>query len=231
MDFSGWEKLSLVDYDDNITTTLFMAGCPFRCPWCHNSSLVLEPGKVGHIPWSEIMDYLSKRKNVLDAVCVTGGEPTMMPDLLDKLADIKSLGYKIKLDTNGSDPVQLRVAVEQGLVDYVAMDIKNCEARYPETVGVKNLNFAPVKESFTYLLTSPVRYEFRTTLVEEFHTKEDIEALGKMIRGAKVLYLQEFIDNENCIAHGFRTVPKEKALLYRAILLKYVERCELRGYD
>ena len=231
MDFSGWEKLSLVDYDDNITTTLFMAGCPFRCPWCHNSSLVLEPGKVGHIPWSEIMDYLSKRKNVLDAVCVTGGEPTMMPDLLDKLADIKSLGYKIKLDTNGSDPVQLRVAVEQGLVDYVAMDIKNCEARYAETVGVKNLNFAPVKESFTYLLTSPVRYEFRTTLVEEFHTKEDIEALGKMIRGAKVLYLQEFIDNENCIAHGFRTVPKEKALLYRAILLKYVERCELRGYD
>ncbi len=177
------------------------------------------------------MDYLSKRKNVLDAVCVTGGEPTVMPDLLDKLGDIKELGYKIKLDTNGSDPIQLRVAVEQGLVDYVAMDIKNCERRYAETVGLSHLDFEPIRESIDFLLSGKVRYEFRTTLVEEFHSQGDIEEMGRLVRGAKRFFLQMFIDNENCIKHGFHTVPKEKALVYRAILLKYVESCELRGYE
>ena len=130
MDFSGWEKMSLVDYDDNLTTTLFTAGCNFRCPFCHNSDLVLHPEKTFRIPWEEIKAYLVKRKGMLDAVCITGGEPTMMPDLLDKMREIKALGYKIKLDSNGTRPDILKKAYEEGLVDYIAMDIKNSPEKY-----------------------------------------------------------------------------------------------------
>lgn len=231
MDFSGWEKLSLVDYDDNITTTLFMAGCPFRCPWCHNAGLVLDPMSAPTIPWEEIRGYLEKRKNVLDAVCVTGGEPTVMPDLLEKLSDIKTMGYKVKLDTNGSDPSLLKIAVEQGLVDYVAMDVKNSPDRYPETIGCPSYDITPVKESIEYLLSDVVNYEFRTTLVEEFHDSASIEEMGKLIKGAKKVFLQRFSENDNCIKKGYHPIEKEKALLFRAILLKYVESCELRGYD
>src|SRR5574344_1507235 len=149
MDFSGWEKLSLLDFDDNITTTLFMAGCNFRCPFCHNSSLVLDPAHAPKIAWSEIMEYLEKRKKVLDAVCVTGGEPTLMPDLEDKLRDIKSLGYKIKLDSNGSHPAILKKLVSLGLVDYIAMDIKNSPEKYPLTVGTIDVKLDSINESIS----------------------------------------------------------------------------------
>ncbi len=231
MDFTGWEKLSLVDYDDNITTTLFTSGCPFRCPWCHNGDLVVNLGNAHPIPWVEIKEYLSRRKNVLDAVCVTGGEPTYMPDLLDKLSEIKELGYKVKLDTNGSNPEMLRIAVEQGLVDYVAMDIKNGPSRYAETIGLSSYDIEPIRESVDYLLHRGIPYEFRTTLVKEFHTPDSIEEMGKFVRGAKAHFLQFFIDNEHCIERGFHPIEKEKAQLYRAILLRYVACSELRGYD
>jgi len=232
MDFTGLEKLSLLDFDDNITATLFCAGCNMRCPFCHNSSLVLNPLKAPKIPWSEIMAFLEKRRNVLDAVCVSGGEVTLMPDLLDKLADIKSLGYKIKLDTNGSRPEVLRTAVEQGLVDYVAMDIKNSLEKYPLTTGVENINVEAIQESIDFLMrTNLVNYEFRTTIIEEFHTDEDMIKIASLVGGAKHFYLQQYIDREDCIAHGFHPVDKEKALRWKAILSKEIEEVSLRGYE
>ena len=130
MDFCGFEKLSLVDFDDNLTATLFMAGCPFRCPFCHNGDLVLHPDTAAPIPWSEIMEYLNKRRTVLDAVCISGGEPTLMPDLKDKIKQIKALGYLVKLDTNGYNPEIVIDLIEEHLIDYVAMDIKNCREKY-----------------------------------------------------------------------------------------------------
>jgi pyruvate formate lyase activating enzyme len=231
MDFSGWEKLSLLDFDDNITTTLFMAGCDFRCPFCHNSSLVLNAKGAPTIPWEEIMDYLSHRKNVLDAVCVTGGEPTLMPDLLEKLADIKSLGYIIKLDSNGSRPEVLKIAVEQGLVDYVAMDIKNSPEKYAMTIGTTNFKMDDIKESAAFLINGRIGYEFRTTTIEEYHNAHDFEEIGKWLHGAKRYYVQRYIDSENCISHGLHMVQKEKALEFKAILEKDIASVNLRGYD
>ena len=231
MDFSGWEKLSLLDFDDNLTTTLFTAGCNFRCPFCHNSSLVLDPAHSPRIAWSEIMDYLRQRKSVLDAVCVTGGEPTLMPDLESKLRDIKSLGYIIKLDSNGSNPNLLKRLVALGLVDYIAMDIKNSPAKYPMTVGTLDVKMDDIKTSVAFLIGGSLPYEFRTTAIEEYHTLEDFEAIGKWLAGAKRYYIQRYIDSENCISHGLTMLSKEKALEAKAILDKYVTFAALRGYD
>ncbi|MCQ2772032.1 MAG: anaerobic ribonucleoside-triphosphate reductase activating protein [Bacilli bacterium] len=231
MDFSGWEKLSLLDFDDNISTTLFTAGCNFRCPFCHNSSLVLDPTDAPTIPWSEIREYLIKRKKILDAVCITGGEPTLMPDLEDKLKEIKEIGYIVKLDTNGSHPEVLKRLVEHGLVDYVAMDIKNSKEKYGETIGIRKINIKNIQESVEYLLTNGIPFEFRTTIIDEYHSKDDFVEIGKWIKGAKRYYLQRYIDSENCIAHGLHMIPKEKALEYKALLEQYIDHVSLRGYD
>lgn len=231
MDFSGWEKLSLLDFDDNISTTLFMAGCNFRCPFCHNSSLVLDPSNAPTIPWSEIKEYLIKRRKMLDAVCITGGEPTLMPDLEDKIREIKELGYIVKLDTNGSHPSVLKKLVEAGLVDYVAMDIKNTKEKYGETIGIRRINLKTIEESVQYLLEKHVPFEFRTTIINEHHTSEDFEKIGQWIKGADRYYLQRYIDSENCIQHGLHAIEKEKALEYKALLEKYINHVSLRGYD
>jgi pyruvate formate lyase activating enzyme len=231
MDFSGWEKLSLVDYDDNLTTTLFMAGCNFRCPFCHNSSLVLSPKDCPTIPWSEIKSYLTKRQGVIDAVCVTGGEPTLMPDLLDKLKEIKELGFLVKLDSNGSHPAIIKKAVELHLVDYIAMDIKNAPDKYALTTGSVNVDLASVKETAAFLLEGHVDYEFRTTIINEYHNEKDFEEISAWLEGAKKYFLQRYIDSENCISHGLTMVSKEKALTFKAILDKRMEHVALRGYD
>lgn len=231
MEFSGWEKLSLVDFDDNLTTTLFTAGCNFRCPFCHNGGLVLHPNDNPQIPWELILDYLKRRKKELDAVCVTGGEPTLMPDLEDKLRDIKSLGYLVKLDTNGTHPALMKKLYEEGLVDYFAMDIKNAKAKYPLTSGIPNLDLSPIEESVHWLLTSGARFEFRTTIISEFHTEEDMRQIASWIEGAPRYYLQRYIDSEQCIEHGLHMVPKEEAERFLEILKPHVKETGLRSYD
>ena len=231
MEFSGWEKLSLVDYDDRISTTLFMAGCNFRCPFCHNSSLVLHPGDNPKIPWTEIMAYLEKRKGVIEAVVVTGGEPTLMPDLKEKLRDIRSLGYEIKLDSNGSHPEVLRDLVAAKLVDYIAMDIKNSPEKYAVTAGVPNIGLAPIEESVEFLKSSGIRYEFRTTIIAEYHTEKDLEEIAKWLKGADRYFLQRYIDSEYCISHGLHPIAKEKADIFLSIASKLIKCVKLRGYD
>lgn len=231
MDFNGWEKLSLVDFDSNITTTLFTSGCPFRCPFCHNADLVFKSKELEVIPWDEIMAFLKKRQGILEAVCISGGEPTLGDDLLSKMAEIKKLGYKIKLDSNGFRPNVLKEAVSKRLIDYVAMDIKNSLARYGETIGVPSFDLAPIKESISFLLSDTVPYEFRTTIIEEFHSEKDIREMAELIRGAKRHFLQLYIDSENCIEHGFHAVSLEKARTFRDILASYVDYVALRGYE
>ena len=230
MEFCGLEKLSLVDFDDNLTATLFMAGCPFRCPFCHNGDLVLHPETAEPIPFEEILDYLRKRRGVLDAVCISGGEPTLMPDLEEKIRTIRELGYLIKLDSNGFQPDVLRDLIQKGLLDYVAMDIKNCPDKYDITCGT-HVNMDAIEESVRLLMNSGIGYEFRTTTIEEFHREEDMEKLAQWIAGASRYFLQKYIDSEHCIQHHFHEISPQKANKYLEIVRKYVPNAALRGYE
>ncbi len=180
--------------------------------------------------WVEVMDYLKLRKGMLDAVVVSGGEPTLLPGLIDKLRDIKSLGYEIKLDTNGTNPELVKEYIDFGLIDYVAMDIKNSEEKYPLASGIKTVPMDKIKQSINLLITSGIPYEFRTTLVDEFHKIEDMDGIGQLIKGAKIIYLQKFVDRDSCIQQGFHEVNEETANRFKEILLKYVDKVELRGY-
>ena len=227
-DFVGLDKLSILDYEDRMSCVLFSKACNFRCPFCHNGLTVLESDET--IPWQEVMDYLKLRRGMLDAVVVSGGEPTLLPGLIDKLKDIKSLGYEIKLDTNGTNPELVEEYIKLGLIDYVAMDIKNSEEKYALTSGIKVAPMDKIKQTIHLLMSSNIPYEFRTTLVNEFHKIEDMDGIGNLIKGAKVLYLQKFVDREGCIQKGLHEVSEEDANKFKEILLKYVDKVELRGY-
>lgn len=231
MEFAGLQKISLVDYEGKVACTLFTAGCNFRCPFCHNSDLVIYAKNVNYIPFDEILDYLNKRKGMLDAVVITGGEPTLMPDLKEKLYEIKKLGYKIKLDTNGTNPDIVKELVDLKLIDYVAMDIKNSYEGYSKTIGLESYDSNKILESINYLLSGEVDYEFRTTLVREFHSDEDIKNIAKMIQGAKRYYLQEFKNSGHCIDSSLHEVPLNDAMRFKSILLPYIKEVKLRGYE
>lgn len=231
MDFSGIEKLDLENWDGKIVTTLFTAGCNFRCPYCHNSSLVLNPQSAPKVPWEEIISYLRKRAAVVDAVCITGGEPTLMPDLQEKISEIKEIGYLVKLDTNGTRPEVVKLLHQQGLIDYVAMDIKNSKDKYALTCGLEKVQIGDIKETVDYIISSGLNHEFRTTAIDEFHAMMDFEDIGHLIKGAKRFFIQKYVDRDGCIARGFHPVEKQKALIYKAIMEKFVEQVELRGYD
>ena len=230
MKIYGIEKLSLVDYEGKIAMTLFTAGCNFRCPFCHNSTLATGERLGDEIPESEIFGYLNKRKGILNGVCITGGEPTLNKDLPAFIARIKKEGLSVKLDTNGTTPDMLKALVENKLIDYVAMDIKSGKLGYPLTTGIENLDLTPIQKSIDYLMEGHVDYEFRTTLVDELHSEEDVEEMAKWLAGAKKLYLQKFKDSGDCIAEELHEVPLKTAEKYREILSKTIEKVELRNY-
>lgn len=228
MDFVGIDKFSLLDYEDKVSCVLFSKACNFRCPFCHNGTTVLEANTF--ILFDDILAYLRNRTGLIDAVVVSGGEPTLMGDLKEKITKLKEMGFLIKLDTNGTNPEVIKDLYESHLIDYVAMDIKNSFEKYPLTVGMKVVDINKVKESINYLMTSGIDYEFRTTLIEEFHNEEDIKKIGELIKGAKRLYLQKYVDRESCIKHGFHEIKEETVKKYKDILLQYVNKVELRGY-
>lgn len=229
MDFVGLEKLSLVDYDHHMSAVVFSPGCNFACPFCHNSALVIAPELNNPIPFNEIMAFLKKRVGLLDAVVITGGEPTLMPDLKDKITQIKELGYKVKLDSNGSHPEKIKELVEAGLIDYIAMDIKSSFETYP-LITNSRVNIDKIKESIEYIKSCGVDYEFRTTLVKEYHDEEDIRKMANDIGPAKRMRLQLFVDNENCIERGLHEVPLEEANKFVEILKSHIDDVALRGY-
>ena len=228
MDFVGIDKFSLLDFEDRISCVLFCKPCNYRCPFCHYGTTVLEAETV--IPFEDILEYLESRKGLIDAVVVSGGEPTLMPDLKEKIIKLKELGFLIKLDTNGTNPEVVKDLYENHLIDYVAMDIKNSFVKYAITVGVKNASLDKISQTIKFLMTSGIDYEFRTTLIDEFHNEQDMRDIAETIKGAKRLYLQKYVDRESCIAHGYHEVSKEKAERFVDILKGNIEQVALRGY-
>ena len=199
MFLAGLQKLSLLDYPGVVACTVFTAGCNLRCPFCHNAGLVL-PEQIGEeLDTGEVLDFLRKRRGILDGVCVSGGEPLMHGELTDFLKCLREIGYRVKLDTNGSFPRQLNRLLEEKLVDYVAMDIKNGPSHYAETTGIPGLSTEQFAESKDLLLTGAVEYEFRTTVVRGLHTEESLLEAAEWIKGAKAWYLQQFRDSGNLI--------------------------------
>lgn len=190
MKIHGILKLTLLDYPGKTACTLFTSGCNFRCPFCHNASLVLNEAEP--ISNDEIFSFLKKRAKIIDGVCITGGEPLLNPDIGDFMKELRTLGYKIKLDTNGSFPKRLKEFVKDGLIDYVAMDIKSSVRGYGRAVGIESFDVKKVDESIKFLLEGTVEYEFRTTAVKGIHTAYDFEEIGKWIKGASRYYIQNY---------------------------------------
>lgn len=229
MNIQGFQKLTLLDYPEKMACTVFTAGCNLRCPFCHNARLVIDPEKESEFTVEEILTYLKKRVGILDGVAVTGGEPLLQADIEDFLIKIKNLGFSVKLDTNGTFPEKLKELVNKKLVDYVAMDVKNSQQLYSETVGIANYDLSKIKQSIDFLLEENVDYEFRTTVVRELHGVFEIDGIGKMIKGAKKHFIQSFVDSGELIGFDLTPVPKEEMEQMKKVMLKYVERCEIRG--
>ncbi|MCD8209232.1 MAG: anaerobic ribonucleoside-triphosphate reductase activating protein [Coprobacillus sp.] len=232
MNIVSMEKMSLVDYPNKISTVLFMKGCNFCCPFCHNKDLVLHGDTIPVMDEDEIFTYLKRRQGMIDAVVITGGEPTLDPDLIDLIKRIKDMGYLVKLDTNGSNSLVLKEIVSNKLVDYIAMDIKNCPARYDETAGAK-VDLEEIKASIRILLKGSVNFEFRMTIMKEFHqpNAEDVKELAHLIDGAKLLMLQKYEDSPNCIVGGFHALNEREVREYRKALSVYFHGAiYCRGY-
>ena len=229
MNIQGFQKLTLLDYPGKMACTLFTAGCNMRCPFCHNSRLVINPSGETEFSDDEILSYLKKRQGILEGVAITGGEPLMQKDIDVFIRKIRDLGYSVKLDTNGTFPERLRDLVNRGLVDYVAMDIKNSPELYSETVGISNYDISKIKESIAFLLEGKVDYEFRTTVVRELHSVFSMEGIGKLIQGAKRHYIQAFIDSGELIGFDLNPVSKNEMETMQKVMLKYVDSCEIRG--
>lgn len=229
MIFGGMQKLTLLDYPDKTACTLFTRGCNFKCPFCHNAALIEVTNTTPVLDSREILAFLRNRQRLLDGVCISGGEPLLHQGLAKFIGEVKALGLLVKLDTNGSMPHRLIELVREGLVDYVAMDIKNRPEKYAETIGFLEYDLEPVKQSVAFLLKGTVAYEFRTTVVRELHTLDDLMAVASWLLGARKYYLQGFIDSGNVLAGGLSgySGAEMRALLMR---LKTVLPCtELRG--
>ncbi len=227
----GLQKLTLLDYPSKLASTVFTSGCSFKCPFCHNKDLVFVPENYSFLDVEDVIAYLEKRKKILDGVCITGGEPLLQEGLLPFIERIKEMGYLVKLDTNGNDPKKLKEIVNSGLVDYVAMDVKNCKEKYHETVGLNKQVFdiGRIEESISFLLEEHVDYEFRTTIVKELHQKEDVLALANWIKGAKQYYLQQYVPSENVIEQVFSSYNKEEMEELCNAVKEVIPTCKLRG--
>ena len=230
MDIQGLQKLTLLDWPGRVACTVFFCGCDFRCPFCHNADLIVGPFP-NNICEGEFLDFLLRRRGLLDGVCITGGEPLLRPDLGGFLEKVKALGFPIKLDTNGNHPAALRDLWERGLIDYVAMDLKNSPGRYAETVGVPGLDLGPIRESVTWLLEGHVDYEFRTTVVRQFHNSEDFLAMAEWIAGAERYFLQSFVGRETVLQPGLTAWGREALDHFAALVRPRVPSVQLRGVD
>jgi len=229
MKIQGFLKTTLLDYPGKVACTIFTAGCNLRCPFCHNAFLVTQTDKNEEFSKIEILEFLKKRKGILDGVCISGGEPLLNDDIFDFIREIKKIGLVVKLDTNGTFPERLKKAVNEKIVDYVAMDIKNTSEKYPQTVGIDAFDISPINESIDFLLLNNVDYEFRTTVVKEFHTIEDIENIAKRISGAKKYFLQAFIDSGNLIGRNLHACSSEEMNRFKEIAQQYVVDVSVRG--
>ena len=230
MKIYGLQKMTLLDFPGRVACTVFLGGCDFRCPFCHNFELV--DGTASPLMEAdELFAFLEKRRGLLDGVAITGGEPCLWPDLTDLMRRIRDMGYGVKLDTNGAHPDRLAEILREGLADYVAMDVKNSPEKYAQTCGVARLELSPIRESARLLMTGDADYEFRTTVVDELHEARDFEAVGAWIAGARRWFLQAFTDRDSVPYGNLHAPAKEKMLEYLAVARRYVPESQLRGVD
>lgn len=230
MDINGIQKLTLLDYPGKVACTVFLAGCDLKCPFCHNSELwsVNAPAVMDD---KELLAFLEKRRGMLDGVAFTGGEPLLRPELPEVMTKIKELGFAVKLDTNGTHPSRLRELLSAGLVDRVAMDIKNDPERYALTCGREAEGFPmdAIRKSIEILMNGGIEYEFRTTAVKPLHDSDSFRGIGEMIRGAENYFIQPFADRDTVLFSGFETPAKEELESWLGIVKPFVKRARIRG--
>lgn len=231
MNFCGMNKTTLLDYPEHVAATLFTGGCNMRCPFCQNSGLVLEPGSQPVIPEQEVLDFLEKRKGILEGVCITGGEPTLQAQLGDFVRRVRELGYLVKLDTNGYRPEVLRQMLEEGALDYVAMDIKASRERYGIACGLPDVELSLIEESVDLLKNSRIPYEFRTTVVKGLHDPEEFTTIGQWLQGCRAYYLQSYRDSEQVMQPGFDYFERRELEEMRERAARYVPQTALRGIE
>ncbi len=229
MVFHGLIKSTLLDYPNKLACTLFTGGCNFRCPFCQNSSLVLNPDSEPLLDKDELEAFLKKSSRYLDGVCITGGEPLLQKDVDSFCKYLKDLGYLVKLDTNGSFPKKLKKLISNNLVDYVAMDLKSSKEGYAKAVGLDTLDISLIEESIDILQSSKIDHEFRTTLVKELHGEKEIEGIGNWLRKDQKLYLQKFEDQGFNIVNNLTGFNEKEMISIKNILKTYIDFVELRG--
>ena len=229
MTIAGLQKLTLLDFPGKLACTVFMAGCNFRCPFCYNAPLVFcREEACLNLSEEEFFAFLDSRKGMLEGVCITGGEP-LLSDISAFAHGIKSRGFALKLDTNGSFPARLRALVEEGLLDYVAMDVKNCLSRYGETVGLAQFDTAPIEESVAFLKEGRVPFEFRTTVCRELHGEQELSSLAKLIAGAPHYYIQNYNRESEHIGAELTPYNKEDLESLLPLIAPHVGEVTLRG--
>ena len=231
MKICGLNKTTLLDYPGKVAATIFLGGCNFRCPFCQNSSLVLHADREPELSQDEIFSFLEKRRGILEGVCITGGEPSLNDNLEEFIRKIRSLGYAVKLDTNGSRPYILKDLVRKNLLDKIAMDIKACPENYGNVSGLLDPDLDSIRESVDFLMEGHVDYEFRTTVVRELHTEKDFRKIGQWIKGAKAYYLQAYKDSKEVLQPGFSSYSLKELENFRNILLETIHLVEIRGID
>jgi len=231
MKIHGFNTLTLLDYPGHIGAILFLGGCNFRCPFCQNAGLVLHPEQEPWVPEEEVFSCLKKRRGVLEGICISGGEPTLYNDLPQLVRQIKNLGYKVKIDTNGTNPAMLRHLHAEGLIDYIAMDIKSSKKNYGCASGINTFHLTPIEESVDFLMHSGIDYEFRTTVVQELHRDSDFEDIAIWLQGCRRYFLQAYQHSDQIISPGFHSHTYEKMESFAAILRKKIPLVDLRGID
>lgn len=230
MQINGLNKTTLLDYPGHVAATVFTGGCNFRCPFCHNGDLAWKPWEQPLIAEEEVLNFLQKRKGILEGVCITGGEPTLQKNLEPFIRKVKELGYLVKLDTNGYRPDILWRLLQEDLLDYVAMDIKSSKGGYQKASGIQNLDLSNIEESVAILKSSNILYEFRTTVVKGLHTEDDFEGIGAWIEGSAAYYLQSYRDN-TILDNNFTSFNKKSMENFMKISSKYIEQVSLRGIE
>ena len=229
MQIYGFQKSTLLDYPNHLACTIFTSSCNFRCPFCHNASLVLQPQNFITIEESEVFNYLKKRSDILEGVCITGGEPTLQPNLIPFIKKIKQLSYQVKLDTNGYRPDILQQLLAENLVDYIAMDIKNSPQNYGKTCGLSTFDFTRVEQSVDLLKNSTIPHEFRTTVVKEYHTIEDMIAISSWLPPSSLYFIQSYEESPDILIKGLHSHTKDTLITFLQVTQQKLPLAKLRG--
>ncbi len=232
MRIMGFYKSTMLDYPDHIASAIFMRQCNYRCPYCHNGDLVLETSNEWDIDENQVLEHLERRKDILEGLVISGGEPTLSRKLMPFISKVKDLGFKVKLDTNGTNPHVIKELIKNRQVDYIAMDIKNTMEKYAETVGLTKIRESDIQLSINEIIQSGVPHEFRTTILKEFHEQRDIIEMARMIEGADAFYLQQYEPSEKMLSEGpfhFYTVEEMQSFKQEIEQYHYVSKVNIRG--